>query len=642
MKCKDRLLLWVILLLSLVPFAAIQAQTTTWEDEGQNATVSYTYSEGVDVVYDQTNQTYSIYTPKGLGWVAWVTNNAYTSSSTGITGNEHFPASAGFKDCTIELACDLDLADHIWIPIGLKKNFYGTFDGNDHVIQDYRFDIAKCEGSSGWHYVGLFGVIYNAIIQDVKTELSETIDLSTTYDNAALYVGAIVAAVKGNYNDSAIKSTIKNCHSKVNLSVNSDYAPIYFGGILGSAYSYGCDIINCSTTQLESDSKLLIKNSGNNNSSGIKAAGICGHGASVSFQNCIADIDIEVHDENTSANSRNYIGGIVAYSLGQIQHCTYMGEIEGISEQDSIYAGGIAGWYSGIESSGPSALSLCYTNAIINIESTNSSALVGGIVGYQSGSLVSIKDCYSLGQLSGKSENNSAYVGGISGYNDISATSSGGVDHCYSTAEIKAEGCKTYAGGITGYKNGGTIENCLALNEKGVNSNGDTEQYLGCIVGKNENEESGLSNNKASTLITLNRETPDENCEADKINGEPIYTSGVKEWVESSNGAFSYSEETGNLPVLNKIDINTGTYESWEGQQAPAVPDHVAYDLTITETEQTIDVAKTYGRITIGEGTSVTNPTFEGVTTGNTQFHTGVNGSSTLTVTGSSLGKLEK
>ena len=204
--CKDRLLLWVILLLSLLPFAAIQAQTETWEDEGQSINGSTEFSTHVEV----SGTTYTIKTAQGLGWVAWVTNNAYTSSSTTITGNTNFPASAGFRDCTIELACDLDLADHIWIPIGLQNYFYGTFDGNDHVIKDYRFDIVKCAGSSRWHYVGLFGQIYNAIIQDVKTELSETIDLSTTYDNAALYVGAIVAAVKGNHNNSAIKSTIRN------------------------------------------------------------------------------------------------------------------------------------------------------------------------------------------------------------------------------------------------------------------------------------------------------------------------------------------------------------------------------------------------------------------------------------------------
>ena len=144
-----------------------------WAAYGQTATVG---SGGSDEDVTIDNASYTVHTPLGLAWIAWVTNNKKTSSTL-----THAPATTGFENCTVTLDQDIDLADATlpvtdksWIPIGggipfnssSIHSFKGTFNGNGYLIKG--LTITSNANTS----VGLFGYTEGAQILNLGVELS--------------------------------------------------------------------------------------------------------------------------------------------------------------------------------------------------------------------------------------------------------------------------------------------------------------------------------------------------------------------------------------------------------------------------------------------------------------------------------------
>ena len=60
------------------------------------------------------------------------------------------------------LTDDIDLNNNLWLPIGNSDfPFVGSFDGNGHTIYNLKL-------SNNYENVGLFGVVYNAVINRVS------------------------------------------------------------------------------------------------------------------------------------------------------------------------------------------------------------------------------------------------------------------------------------------------------------------------------------------------------------------------------------------------------------------------------------------------------------------------------------------
>lgn len=106
------------------------------------------------VKYDAKNKTFSVYSAKGLQWIANVTN-----------GVEEFPTltkatANGFEGYTVELTSDIDLKGIKWTPIGagaeFANAFTGTFNGNGYTISN--LTVVKPEKEQA---VGLFGNVIN-------------------------------------------------------------------------------------------------------------------------------------------------------------------------------------------------------------------------------------------------------------------------------------------------------------------------------------------------------------------------------------------------------------------------------------------------------------------------------------------------
>ena len=121
----------------------IEVAPADWAAYGQTATVS---NNGDDVAVNVGDKTYTVKTARGLAWIAWVTNEVKTTANEGETHSAYYPATAGFKDCTVMLNGNISLAKpgsgvaegfkENWEPIGKDdyKRFKGTFKGNNHTI----------------------------------------------------------------------------------------------------------------------------------------------------------------------------------------------------------------------------------------------------------------------------------------------------------------------------------------------------------------------------------------------------------------------------------------------------------------------------------------------------------------------------
>ncbi|WP_456087343.1 hypothetical protein [Parabacteroides sp.] len=467
-----------------------------WSVYGQTAHVG---PDGTDV--SVSDATYTVKTPRGLAWIAWVTNNGKTANTTTNitnTGDAYYPANAGFKDCTVKLANDISLATpkgvaadfkNNWMPIGTysylsgtdyTKCFQGTFDGNGKTITGMTISSASV------NYVGLFGYLYGATVKDLTMadeENTQTIDWKTipnSSGDANYYLGSIAGAVA--------KGKIINCHNRCAVSFSVSDKKGSVGGIVG--------VIN------ENSVVSACSNSGT-----IKMQGSFGYG-----------------------------GGIVGESAkSSIVSCFNTGNVDVNAGESSAYAGGIVGDSdTNGSSSNPGHISHCYSTGNITAKASSASTS-GGIVG--GAQYVVIKSCFATGTVSAESSGSSsdaAYAGGILGW-------------IWNPSSVTVEDCLALNTG--GIKATGNVSTKLA----------------GRIVGKNNESGNGtvtLSSNYASVNIKLtvgdNTAAPTTGIAVDAINGANVYLDEVAAVIAGWTGegkAFTAIDttENGKLPRLKVI-----------------------------------------------------------------------------------------
>ena len=487
-----------------------------WSDYGQTAHVG---PDGVDVSVDAN--TYTVKTPRGLAWIAWVTNNGKTTANTTTnitnTGDAYYPANAGFKDCTVKLANDISLATptkgvaadfkNNWVPIGTSgKSFQGTFDGNGKSITGMTIE------STSVNYIGLFGYLYGATVQDLTmadegTSPAINLKTSTSTDSGAgdnYYLGSVAGWVKS--------GKIINCHNKCAVSFSVSGKAGNVGGFAG---------------MIEENSVL----SACSNSGAITVSGSTVMGA-----------------------------GIVGVSVkSSIASCFNTGDVSATGNTNTAYAGGIVGDSDpNGSSSNPSHISYCYSTGDITAK-TATTCTSGGIVG--GAQHVVIKSCFATGSVSAESSSSSsyptyyAYAGGIIGWiwngkitvEDCLALNTGGVKATINTSE-------KHAGRIAGNNNNATLSNNYA-------------------------------STKILLTVGTTAAAPTDNIAADAINGANTYldevATDIAGWTGSeSDKAFTAigTTSSGKLPLLKVItnynaDGLPTTYE--EGSFIPGQPDNL-------------------------------------------------------------------
>lgn len=404
----------------LVSFSKMQLPAD-WSDYGETAHVG---SDGTDVSVSGTD--YSVKTPRGLAWIAWVTNNGKTKEgNVDETHTDYYPASAGFKDCTVTLANDISLATpdkgvaagfvNNWIPIGTysfrsstdyTKCFQGSFDGNDKTITGMTISSASVE------YIGLFGYLYGATVKDLTMAESNDINLtSITSTNTFFPFGSIVGCVRN--------GKIINCRNQCTVSYNSEKQG-YVGGIAGLAK--GSVISACSNS-----GDITVQNNAG------YGGGIVGGNEKSSIVSCFntGDISVTASEQSGSAYAGGIIGADVGYSTGsKISHCYSTGNITAKSTLSSSASGGIAGHaaYLTIES--------CFATGLVSAESSSctNAAYAGGIIGWIWSDNVTVKDCLALniGGVKATGDTSDKQAGRIVGKNNNATLSNN-----YASTKIK-------------------------------------------------------------------------------------------------------------------------------------------------------------------------------------------------------------
>ena len=257
----------------------------------------------VAVKPSEENGVYLIAKPCHLAWFRDYVNGTIVDEG-GVAGTTHPSASA-------MLTADIDLKNYChaaedgkellsWIPIGYVNNSWkGNMDGQGHTISHLYIKTAQ-------KFVGLFGYIDGATIQDLIFDNAKVENVNTTGTNTA-YTGILVGYAYG-YSPAHIKGTktTKNC-----TVIGQEDT----GGIIGFA-------------------KINLENCENHSSvKGTKSVG--GIAGSSTERNIRRSTNY-----GTVENNKTYIGGIIGYAYGtSIEDCANYGKIS----STGLYTGGIAG-----------------------------------------------------------------------------------------------------------------------------------------------------------------------------------------------------------------------------------------------------------------------------------------------------------
>lgn len=296
----------------------------------------------VAVKPSEENGVYLIAKPYHLAWFRDYVNGTIVDDGE-AAGTTHPSASA-------KLTADINLTNYChaaedgmellsWIPVGNFDNpWKGNMDGQGHTISNLYIKTAQS-------YVGLFGCIEDATIQDLIFDTAKVENVNTIYKNtfctgilagfARAYVHSYPAHIKG------IKTT-DNC---------TVIGQVRTGGIVGQTN------INLEICENHSSVK-----------GGTEVGGIAGTSENINIKRCT--------NYGTVVNDDYYIGGIIGEALfTSIEDCANYGKIT----STDWHAGGIAGYTMDNSS---------IQNVFSYGDVTNTKDNPGIIIGYVNGTLI--------------------------------------------------------------------------------------------------------------------------------------------------------------------------------------------------------------------------------------------------------------
>lgn len=191
--------------------------TVTTTDGGKTAQCAVTVSP-LDFEYDETTNTYTVYTAKGL--YAWA-----EAANTDLGINCVLAA-----DIVLEKPAE---GQNNWQPVGpqdLDNGYKGTFDGKGHTIKNVTVNNPDSS------YQGFFACIYGGTVKDVMLE-----DLFVTGgDN---FVGGIAGHSTGSVSGCYVKGSVRGMNFNVGGIVGNSSGKIegccFDGSVQGTEYVGG-------------------------------------------------------------------------------------------------------------------------------------------------------------------------------------------------------------------------------------------------------------------------------------------------------------------------------------------------------------------------------------------------------------------
>ncbi len=291
------------------------------------------------------------------------------------------------------LTADIDLSGHYWIPIGLKYEFTGSFNGNGHVISgmtcylddslgrddldNYYLSSYRVQGIQDVfqyqthyyyvYYMGFFGrvlggAVSNLIFRNASIETASTAEdkdqssssfLESIFYHSQYYFGILA----GSFSGSVSKVGVVSGSIDINFTTVGVYNTIYIGGLVGS---FGGTMTEsfCSINLTNSSS---IQNTGNYENGSV--GGLVGN---LGTYNGFSGVSDSYFFGHIDIYGYGYVGGIVgrAWNDAQISTCYFYDT--GTAYLGCQYGGGIVGkiYYGSVLS--------CFTDATISLRVNSS------------------------------------------------------------------------------------------------------------------------------------------------------------------------------------------------------------------------------------------------------------------------------
>lgn len=329
---------------------------------------------------------YSNPTPKGVYTISSEKELAYLA----VLVN----SGTDFSGKTIQLAKNLNLSEHDWVPIGSITPFMGSFDGQGNSISGLKVGV----GLTNEEYIsrGLFGYVQ---VPDNGTISFKDITLSAKNgagirgsDRETAYSAALIGLAYQHVGSTGCLLTLSNCHNEIPVTETGTNELSTIGGLVGYAKTE-ITVENCTNSGAIS---------GKNDSA--FAGGIIGSSAySITLSNCANYGSITVTGSDAAA-----AGGLIGSTSGAltINYCLNSGAVTVSCPSDLTYAGGLAG-----RCGGTLTLSASYSAATITSETGGT---IGGLVGAVRlcPSNISISNCFAAGSVLG---DDNWIAGGIAG-----------------------------------------------------------------------------------------------------------------------------------------------------------------------------------------------------------------------------------
>ena len=493
-------------------------------------------------------------------------------------------------------------------------NIQGNYAGGIVGYQSGTFDLnmTNCNNNNpinGSSYVGgLFG--YATGSGRLKIDNSNNyadMNNGSNFGTSCNYFGGLVGGISDSVN---AEITNSNNYGKC-VADGCYYAA---GGIVGGASCTSLVVVNCKVPDFTAknvrnyaggivggySSVFIIQNCEfKGELEGKYVGGILGYneGNGGAISNCNVNANI------TSNASYGNGGGIAGKYASTISGCTFKGKLEYSGSEDSVWMGGIVGYYNGTGvyncinyaninlglgrycggivgySYNSATISNCfnYGNITSIARSTiggilgNGQAIItnscntgnifdinkngpndaGGIVGYHEGSNSVISCCYNTGNISGNSRN----VGGLAG------NASGYITNCYNEGNVTGT---SFVGGLVGgYSSPRAISNSYNIGNVAVIQSNFTGIGSWLYAGSLYSQEASSSNfSKAYCLDTINVVGGTVNArEATQVTKEYMASD---EFYNTLNNSGVWIQRTGKAPTLKLKMPSIGTVSELE------------------------------------------------------------------------------
>lgn len=189
---------------------AVEVSSNWWTSAG-NYDISW---------YDESKNEFTLSTPAQLAGLAYLVNNFQPLSGK-----------------TVTLANDIDLAGHLWVPIGRNSRnvqsvaiFAGIFDGGGHTIHNMTVNTKHYSYAQTFNTAanGLFGFT-SGELRNVTIAEDCSIQVATA-GSQFIYAGGICGVLNG--------GLIDNCHNRANIEARNFGGSTYVAGVAGLDNSY--------------------------------------------------------------------------------------------------------------------------------------------------------------------------------------------------------------------------------------------------------------------------------------------------------------------------------------------------------------------------------------------------------------------